>query len=157
MLKIVGPGDPSYLARLVEKCSGLPRITFAASAGPEEKRRLFESASLHVLPSLSENFGVTVVEALSYGVPVLTTNGTPWASLQSRNCGWWTEQGVGALCAALDEALSTSECRLSAMGANGRRWMEDEFSWHHVSRRMHAVYEWLANRGARPACVRLPI
>ena len=44
----------------------------------DQKEEIFLNSDCFLLPSKSENFGMSIVEALSYGVPVLTTEETPW-------------------------------------------------------------------------------
>jgi glycosyltransferase involved in cell wall biosynthesis len=46
------------------------------------------AADLFFLPSRSENFGHSIFEALSCGVPVLVGDQTPWRGLAARNAGW---------------------------------------------------------------------
>jgi glycosyltransferase involved in cell wall biosynthesis len=41
-----------------------------------------------VLPTLGENFGHAIFEALSAGRPVLISNQTPWHNLASQKIGW---------------------------------------------------------------------
>ena len=44
------------------------------------------------MPTFSENFGLVVAEALSYGLPTITTKDTPWSLLEnSENAGWCCE------------------------------------------------------------------
>jgi glycosyltransferase involved in cell wall biosynthesis len=40
------------------------------------------------LPSLGENFGHVIVEALSAGCPILISDRTPWRGLAERGVGW---------------------------------------------------------------------
>lgn len=48
----------------------------------EEKERLWEWCDVLVLPTLSENFGLVVAEALAHGKRVITTDGAPvWSDL----------------------------------------------------------------------------
>ena len=84
-------------------------------------------ASLFVLPSHSENFGLVIAEALAAGVPALVTDTTPWSGLAANGCGWcpaWENYG-----AALATALATPSAELAAMGRRGRDWAAREFSW----------------------------
>lgn len=46
------------------------------------------AADLFFLPSFSENFGHSIFEALSCGVPVLVSDQTPWRGLAVQNAGW---------------------------------------------------------------------
>ena len=53
-----------------------------------EKRKLFLSSDLFILPSYSENFSYSIIEALQYKLPVLTSKFTPWQSIKQHNAGW---------------------------------------------------------------------
>ncbi len=97
----------------------------------DDKARLLESSELFVFPTLSENFGIVVAEALSYGLPVIASTGSPWAEIATRGCGWWIDPSVDSLAAALDDALSERpRTTCDARCRSGRTWMEDAYSWH---------------------------
>src|SRR5262249_30773618 len=110
---------------------------------------------LFVLPTLNENFGLTVAEALASGIPAISTKGAPWAGLEQEGCGWWIEHGVDALTAALDRAMVMAPQVLMRMGANGRAWVGREFCWDRVARDMLAVYRWVAQGAEPPPTIRL--
>ena len=72
-----------------------PDIAFTGPVYGDEKDSLYRLADLFVLPSFTENFGVVVTDALSYGVPVITTKGTPWSELLGNAAGVAGWQGGG--------------------------------------------------------------
>ncbi|OQX12878.1 MAG: hypothetical protein BWK76_17005 [Desulfobulbaceae bacterium A2] len=113
----------------------------------------YENADLFILPSYSKNFGMVVAEALSHGVPVITTYGTPWHELPRRGCGWWIDCTVDALAETLRQATALSPGVLQAMG-QGREYAR-EFDWRNIAAQTAAVYRWLLGQGLRPRCVLL--
>jgi len=62
-----------------------------------EKKKLFLSSDLFILPSYSENFSYSIVEALQFKLPVLTTKFTPWLSIKKHNAGWIVDNLEGSL------------------------------------------------------------
>jgi glycosyltransferase involved in cell wall biosynthesis len=154
-LVIAGPLKGTYpesmqaLAREIRA----PRVTFTGEMLGEAKRSLLQTASLFVLPSYSENFGMAVAEALAHGVPVITTTGTPWTDIRSHNCGWYIEPNQDALYEALREALSLPLPVLHEMGRKGHAWMQQDYSWKHIAEMMRQTYEWLLSGTSRPACI----
>ena len=100
-------------------------------------------ASLFLLPSHSENFGMVVAEAMAWGVPVLVTDSTPWAELSEQNAGWcvpWENYGP-----ALRHAIAESTDRLEQRGARARDWVLARYSWEQTVRPLTEFYDRLAN------------
>lgn len=123
---------------------GMPS-TSVAFVGPvfgEDKNALYRSASLFILPSHSENFGIVVAEALAHGVPVMASTGTPWEQVVTERCGWWISIDEASLEACLRQALSQDPTTLRAMGENGRLWMRRDFSWESIANRIVSLYRW---------------
>ena len=135
---------------------GLERVEFAGPIYGARKIQAFRDADLYVLPSRSENFAVTVAEALACGTPAVVSKGAPWAGLDSKCAGWWTDIDSESLYASLQHAMTQSAAELSVMGERGRRWMNDDFTWESVGAQMSEVYRWLGDRTMEtPKCVRL--
>ena len=133
-LVIAGPDWEGYgenLRRKVaeEKIAG---VEFTGPADAEMKDLLYREADVFVLPSPMENFSMVVLEALAYGVPAIATKGTPWAELAVEKCGWWIEQGVEPLRAALAEAMALTDEARAEMGARGRELARTKYSWKSV-------------------------
>jgi glycosyltransferase involved in cell wall biosynthesis len=138
-------GPSGYRAELISKTHelDLKRIEFLGPFYGVAKWRAYRNASLFVLPSYSENFGMTVAEALSVGTPVIVTKGAPWSGLTQHNAGWWIDIGIDPLVTALNVAMSYSEIQLKAMGERGRIWMESDFTWGVIARKIISTYQWL--------------
>ena len=156
---IAGPdegGHRAELERLLGQRGLADRFTFTGEADHYKKSELFRSADLFVLPTHTENFGIVVAEALSYGVPVLTTRGAPWAVLEEIGAGWWVPPGVEGLTAGLRAALAASDDQRRHMGDIGRHYVEQALSWPGTARRSVEAYEWLLGlRTVRPGHVQL--
>jgi glycosyltransferase involved in cell wall biosynthesis len=151
-LKIVGPDSGGYLSKMkaLKEKLRLKRIEFVGALYGEKKIEAYRNAELFVLPSPSENFGISVAEALSVGIPVIVTKGTPWRNLESLGAGWWIDIGVDPLVACLEVALSKPRDILKAMGIRGREWIRIEFSWTEVTRKMIETYQWILRGGSKP-------
>jgi glycosyltransferase involved in cell wall biosynthesis len=154
-LRIVGPSEGSHRQELLALAGqlGVARVAIELEVYGAAKERAFREADLLVLASASENFGMVVAEALANGTPVIATKGTPWQGLPSQGCGWWIDHGVEPLTAALDTAMALDRASLDFMGARGRQWMLDAFSWVRVAADMEAVYRWAGNGDTRPSSV----
>jgi glycosyltransferase involved in cell wall biosynthesis len=155
-LRIAGPSEAGYADRLrvLARTLGLTRIEIAGPVFNDAKWTAYHSAELFVLPTLNENFGLTVAEALAAGTPAISTQGAPWSRLESEGCGWWIEHGVDPLVRALETAMAMPREALKIMGAKGRAWMARDFSWESAAQGMLEVYRWLACAGAPPRTVR---
>lgn len=140
------------VAGMAEEFAAAEIAAVITAAGAEDRVAVFDGAnrpppyavaSLFLLPSHSENFGLVIAEALATGVPALVTDTTPWSGLQANGCGWcvsWENYG-----AALVTALATSAAGLAAMGRRGREWMARDYSWAHAAGLLTEFYRSLCD------------
>lgn len=131
----------------------LSRVSFVGEINGPAKYEFLAGGDIYVLPSDTENFGVTVAEALASGTPVIASQGTPWQGLEREKCGYWVPIGVEPLAAALKELMDMSDEERVAMGARGREWIRRDFSWKGIGAQMKAAYEWLLDLAKCPPYV----
>lgn len=146
---IAGPSEGGYratLERMVQAHDLSASFEFLDALDSAGKERLYSTADLLVLPSLSENFGIVVAEALARGLPVLATRGAPWQQLSEWGAGWWVDSTVTGLEQGLRSACATTPQERALMGAAGRRLVATELQWPAIGRRMLQCYEWLFER-----------
>lgn len=151
-------GSSGYLDRIRSEVQhlALQRVTFAGRIHGKEKLQAYRDADIFVLPSYSENFAITVAEALSLGTPAIVSKGAPWSALGENGAGWWVDIGVEPLTACLRAAMAHSREDLAAMGHRGRAWVQNALSWESIGARMSETYRWLNDRSLPvPAWVRL--
>jgi glycosyltransferase involved in cell wall biosynthesis len=148
LLQIVGPEEIGHL----KECRDLARtlaiedhVHFLGEVYGAEKSRLYQDADLFVLPTYSENFGIVVAEALSFGLPVITTKGTPWCDLETHQCGWWIDCGVDPLTRTLLAAFDMDDETRLEMGSRGRQYVQ-QYTWERNAALTAHFYRWILNR-----------
>ena len=142
-LRIVGPDEDGYLARLKSEVRSLGLDSSVEFPGPrfgEDLGREYENCDCLVLPSFTENFGATVVDAMAHGKPVLTSTFTPWREVMERGCGWWVSNAPERFAHALKELMEMDDKSKAARGEKGRELAAEKYSWPAVDDKMLDAY-----------------
>jgi glycosyltransferase involved in cell wall biosynthesis len=157
-LTICGPDEGGHLKEVEKEVGKLEIgkwVEFLAPVEGREKWDLYKSALLFVLPTFSENFGIVVAEALGCGVPVITTQETPWEELNKFKCGWWYPVGQENLESVLRAALAVPDGILKKMGDRGRKLIVKKYGWERIGVDLKKSYEWVLGQGVRPDFVKV--
>jgi glycosyltransferase involved in cell wall biosynthesis len=89
---IAGPlEDAAYWTQCEAAINKLPANIVVNYAGPVHNsmvQNILQNNHLFALPTLGENFGHSIFEALQAGRPVLISNQTPWHNLAIQQAGW---------------------------------------------------------------------
>lgn len=89
---IYGPvKDAAYWKACEQLIHQLPnniKVVYHGELSPADLTKAMEQFQLFIMPSKSENFGHALLEALSAGKPVITTNTTPFKDLQAVKAGY---------------------------------------------------------------------
>ena len=148
-LVIAGPDEVGH-RRQVEACFAAAgrAVLWTGELAEAEKWSLLHDADALVMCSDSESFGMSVVEALAAGVPVVATHTCPWEELEATGSGFWVPQSAEAVAAALASILD-DPAAARAMGARGQALVRTKYSWDSIARAMTEQYRRVAAGAGR--------
>lgn len=155
-LQIMGKYDEQYEVFLKAETKRLKLddcVEFVGFVNGPEKYKRLSHLSVLMVPSVQENFGMIVPEALICGTPVYASLGTPWEELNTFHCGWWKDNRPETIAEVMMTVLSMSKVELNEMGENGRRLIQEKYEQHIIANQMQSLYEWIFKGGVKPVFV----
>lgn len=147
-LAIVGP-DNEGLGRDVRRWCYDHRIdeqvSFVDHILQNQVREAYVDSDVFVLPSYSENFGMTVAEAMACGCPVVISDQVNiWREVEQAGAGRVVGLEVDAIAAAIGAVLKDKDAARK-MGAAGRALVQCRYSWPAIVVELTKVYELLVD------------
>lgn len=142
-LRVVGPdqaGHQAELEALVRELALCGSVEFVGPKYGAELNAEYDNCDCLILPSFTENFGATVVDALAHGKPCIASTFTPWRELAERDCGWWVSNEPKSLADAILKMISLDDAVRCAMGERGRKLVEEKYTWSAVVKTMIGEY-----------------
>ena len=142
-LLIAGPDDRGYsreIERLYDKLVGDQSYVICGPVYGDDKYALLKSVDAFVLPTRSENFSISVLEALAAGLPTVCTKGAPWEIIEREGAGAWIDVLPAAIAAGLRKIMTAGHGESAEMSAAGRRIVSSHFQWPVIARRQVEIY-----------------
>lgn len=137
--RLILAGDGPDKASIEKRASVVPGVEALGFVQPDRALDLIPDAAFVVVPSLwEEPFGLTVVEAMARGKPVLCTNLGEPPEIVGGVAGWVAEPTVDAFRAALQTAFASP---LEEIGRAARRRYEERYSPEAALRGLLEVYD----------------
>ena len=123
----------------VERSSRRDRIQVTGYLSGSDLDQFYSRASIFAFPSLDEGFGMPVLEAMAYGVPVITSRRSALTEVAGDAAILIDPNETEELRCALDRLIQNPEerMRLSELGCARAQL----YSWDRAVRSTHAVYE----------------
>lgn len=151
-LEIWGDGaETPAVERRIQQSPFRDRIHCRGRAPRDQVAQIMRAHSVYCMPSYGEPFGMTLLEAMACGVPVVTTDaGGPPYIVQQAGARIVPMRDVERLADALIEILSDQALQ-KTMGACNRRRVEQEFDWSRSLNRMESVYAQILGKWTRSA------
>jgi len=140
-LVIAGPDD-GYLSSLKKSIADLKIKDRVLLTGPlygQEKLAAYVDADVCVLPSVYEIFGITILEALACGTPVIATDRCGLAEAIGEQAGLVVPYDKGQLQNALSQMLGDDKLR-QKFGEKGKLLVRDKFNWEKIAEQVERVY-----------------
>lgn len=120
---IIGDGKLSYAQRLKSELQAAKNITYLAHVPFAEIFAYFENALLFINTSRYEGFPNTFIQALQYGVPVVSLHVDPGGFLEREKCGYCAKGNLASLREQIGLLLRENELYLE-ISEQGRRYFE---------------------------------
>jgi len=141
-LYLAGPDEGGYravLERLVQSLGIEPHVHFLGMVRGKEKVSLYEACDLFAMPTMQENFGIVLVEAMGAGSPVITTSQVDiWPELEAAG-GQIVDRTPEAFAKAIREMLTRPD-ELQPLGTRARQAMLSWLDPQSVSDQYEGMY-----------------
>ena len=138
---IAGSGEPAYEAHLRTLITDLgldTHVRMVGFADGDMKSLLMQGADLFVLTSHSENFGISVLEALAAGLPVLVTPGVALSDVvRQHQLGSVVDLDAQALAEAVQQHLNVADGHVDL---RARAFAQETYAWCKVAARLQQIY-----------------
>ena len=106
-----------------------------------DKLAAFRDSFMFVLPSYSENFGISVVEAMACGKPVVVSNKVNiWREVARNKAGRVTPCDANLFSEGMLELLGDLAAARE-MGEAGKRLVTEVFQWPRIARLLESTYQ----------------
>jgi glycosyltransferase involved in cell wall biosynthesis len=130
---IAGP-DEGELEKLTPLLQQSSNMKYIGSVYGEKKKELFQQCAFYVLPSFSEGLPGSLLEALSYGLVPIITEGCNLPDVFTQNLGVQITTDVNSIKEALEATSRWDAQKLAATGLKGKQFIKEKFSLEAVTR-----------------------
>lgn len=136
-------GGHGEIRRLIEEFHIADIVELNGPVIGEEKKAVLLDADIFIQTSRSEAMPMGILEAMSYGIPVVVTKGTSLGDLIERyNAGWVAETDVQSIAQTILRALEARDCWEEKSGG-GVSLIRENFMWSAVAHRTLESYQQL--------------
>jgi glycosyltransferase involved in cell wall biosynthesis len=133
-----------YIKSMVKEYGMERKVILNGWISQKELWRMYTKADIFVLPSLWEGFGIVLLEAMSFGLPIVATNtGAIPELIENESNGLLVPaRDSKMLTRAIVRLINSPDLR-EELGRNGMARSKDALTWEQVSKRFSEVLETL--------------
>ncbi|GAB3262000.1 hypothetical protein GCM10027347_27400 [Larkinella harenae] len=140
-LVLAGPDSHPYAAHLRQQAEQLgiaERLVMPGVISEAAKSWLYQHCEAFLFPSLSEGFGLPVVEAMSCGKPVFLSQSTSLPEIGGRDTYYFESEDPASMAETVFAGLN--DFRSNPFRASRLRQQAARFSWEQAARQYWALY-----------------
>ena len=139
-LVLVGKRDANYdrHAAYVAK-RGIPNVIFTDFVSDGQLRWLLEHCNAYTMPSLSEGFSLTGVEAMMHGAPVASSNATCLPEVHGNAAHYFNPLDIADIATKIGEVIDDPVLRADLIDKGKQQ--AAKYSWARMAKQTLAVYE----------------
>lgn len=141
-LQLALPGAKDGNVQVIEqwaKDEGFKNVHFLGFVSDEQLRWLFENTRAYVLASLSEGFGLPGLEAMNYGVPLVSSNATCLPEVYQNGAHYFDPTNIEDMAAKINDVLEDQTLRENLI-AEGKKVIAG-YSWKKMAEETLDVYK----------------
>ena len=131
----VGP-DEEALRALAARLGVEARVDFLGHVPGERLPALLQSADIFIRPSRSEGFGISFIEAMAAGLPVIATREGGLADYITSEVAWPVPKDSPSAIARAVEDIVSNPARTREVVDRARRMVAEKYTWDAVAREM---------------------
>jgi glycosyltransferase involved in cell wall biosynthesis len=141
-LMIAGPdhGALAEVERLIEKHGKKNNISYAGPVYGSDKAEALRKAKFYILPSYSEGFPTSVLEAMQAGCVPLITEGCNFPEALANHAAIKIEPDVKSIKDALDRIMHMQDDEISLLSQKAIRFVSENYSMEKIAGRQAAVF-----------------
>lgn len=142
-LFVAGPDNNGYqekIKSILAKNNVLDKVIFSGALGGKDRLAALSRADMFVLPSYSEGFSMTILEAMVCRLPVIITNQCNFPEVRENEAGLVINPSTDELVKAITKLLENSALS-KEMGENGRKLVLEKFTWDKIADKMINLYK----------------
>ena len=138
-LHIAGPDD-GELQKVLALIGKGGNITYHGAVYGSSKARLLQASEFYVLPTQSEGFPTSVVEALGNRLVAIMTDGCNFPEAMEKSFCLRTETSVDSILAALERASNIETTDLLNRGNEARDFINENYTIAKVAQMQNTLY-----------------
>lgn len=148
-LVFVGSGDDQFIKNRIKQ-EMIPFCNIFNSVSGEIKDSTFKHSNAFILPSYSEGLPMAALEAMSYKLPCLLSEGCNLDKIDINKAFINAEPNIKKLILALNYLFESSQSELMIKGEIGYNYVSKNYNWKNINENFFKLYSWLINGDLKP-------